>query len=41
MALQHTGVAIDKPTKKLPGGRRLAAMACGFATRGKSPFEAL
>ena len=30
MALQDTRVAIGKPAKKLPGGRRLAATACGF-----------
>lgn len=30
MALQDTRVTIGKPAKKLPGGRRLAAMACGF-----------
>lgn len=30
MALQDTRVTIEKPEKKLPGGRRFATFACGF-----------
>ncbi len=30
LALQSASVTIEKPTKKTPGGRRFAALACGF-----------
>jgi hypothetical protein len=30
IALQETRVTVGKPDKKLPGGRRFAALACGF-----------
>jgi len=30
LALQDTSVTIEKPAKKVPGGRRFATLACGF-----------